>query len=77
MLGLHGAGQDARGFEGESGFTQVADEHRFVVAYPCRGARAGFWHYPEPDNPRSGLRYLRATLDAVAARCASIAAACS
>ena len=25
----------------------------------------GFWHYPEPDNPRSGLRYLRATLDAV------------
>ena len=25
VVGLHGAGQDARGFEGESGFTQVAD----------------------------------------------------
>ena len=66
VLGLQGAGQDARGFEGESGFTQVADEHHFVVAYPMSWRARGFWHYPEPDNPRSGLRYLRATLDAVA-----------
>src|SRR5689334_16404099 len=65
VLGLHGAGQDARGFEGESGFTQVADEHRFVVAYPMSWRARGFWRYPEPDDPRSGLRYLRATLDAV------------
>ena len=56
VLGLHGAGQDARGFEGESGFTQVADEHHFVVAYPMSWRARGFWHYPEPDNPRSGLR---------------------
>jgi polyhydroxybutyrate depolymerase len=66
VLGLHGAGQDARGFEGESGFTQVADEHRFLIAYPMSWRERGFWHYPEPDNPRSALRYLRATLDAVA-----------
>ena len=66
VLGLHGAGQDARGFEGESGFTQVADEHHFVIAYPMSWRARGFWHYPDPDNPRSGLRYLRATLDAVA-----------
>jgi polyhydroxybutyrate depolymerase len=66
VVGLHGAGQDARGFEGESGFTQVADEHHFVVVYPMSWRARGFWRYPEPDNPRSGLRYLRATLDAVA-----------
>ena len=65
VLGLHGAGQDARGFEGESGFTQVADEHHFVIAYPMSWRARGFWRYPEPDNARSGLRYLRATLDAV------------
>jgi polyhydroxybutyrate depolymerase len=65
VLGLHGAGQDARGFEGESGFTQVADEHHFIVAYPMSWRARGFWRYPEPDDPRSGLRYLRATLDAV------------
>jgi polyhydroxybutyrate depolymerase len=66
VLGLHGAGQDARGFEGESAFTQVADEHRFVIAYPMSWRPRGFWRYPEPDGPRSGLRYLRATIDAVA-----------
>jgi polyhydroxybutyrate depolymerase len=68
VLGLHGAGQDARGFEGESNLTQVADEHRFVVAYPMSWRPRGFWQYPEPDNPRSGLRLLRATIDAVARR---------
>jgi polyhydroxybutyrate depolymerase len=65
VLGLHGAGQDARGFEGESNFTEVADEHHFVIAYPMSWRARGFWRYPEPDDPRSGLRYLRATLDAV------------
>jgi polyhydroxybutyrate depolymerase len=65
VLGLHGAGQDARGFEAESNFTAVADEHHFVVAYPMSWRARGFWHYPEPDNARSGLRLLRATLDAV------------
>jgi polyhydroxybutyrate depolymerase len=65
VLGLHGAGQDARGFEAESGFTQVADEHHFVIAYPMSWRARGFWRYPERDNARSGLRYLRATLDAV------------
>jgi polyhydroxybutyrate depolymerase len=65
VLGLHGAGQDARGFEGESGFTQVADEHHFVIAYPMSWRARGFWRYPEPDSARSGLRYLRATLEAV------------
>jgi subtilisin family serine protease len=66
VLGLQGAGQDARGFEAESGFTQVADEHRFVIAYPMSWRARSFWRYPEPDDPRSGLRYLRATPDAVA-----------
>jgi polyhydroxybutyrate depolymerase len=66
VLGLHGAGQDARGFEAQSGFTPVADEHRFVIAYPMSWRARGFWRYPEPDNPRSGLRLLRATIDAVA-----------
>jgi polyhydroxybutyrate depolymerase len=65
VLGLHGAGQDARGFEAESNFTAVADEHHFVVAYPMSWRARGFWRYPEPDNPRSGLRLLRATIDAV------------
>ena len=65
VLGLHGAGQDARGFEAESNLSNVADEHHFVVAYPMSWRARGFWHYPEPDNPRSGLRLLRATLDAV------------
>ena len=54
VLGLHGAGQDARGFEAESNLSNVADEHRFVVAYPMSWRARGFWHYPEPDNPRSG-----------------------
>ena len=63
---MHGAGQDARGFEAESNFTQVADQHRFVVAYPMSWRPRGFWEYPEDDNPRSGLRLLRATIDAVA-----------
>ena len=76
VLGLHGAGQDARGFEAESDFIQVADEHHFVVAYPMSWRARGFWHYPEPDNPRSGLRYLRATLDAVARTPCVDAAAC-
>jgi polyhydroxybutyrate depolymerase len=66
VLGLHGAGQDARGFEAESNLSNVADEHHFLVAYPMSWRARGFWHYPEPDNPRSGLRLLRATLDAVA-----------
>jgi polyhydroxybutyrate depolymerase len=66
VLGLHGAGQDARGFEAESNLTQVADEHRFVVAYPMSWRPRGFWEYPETDNPRSGLRLLRATIAAVA-----------
>jgi polyhydroxybutyrate depolymerase len=66
VLGLHGAGQDARGFEAESNLTQVADEHRFVVAYPMSWRPRGFWEYPEADNPRSGLRLLGATIDAVA-----------
>ncbi|HEY7621271.1 MAG TPA: PHB depolymerase family esterase, partial [Solirubrobacteraceae bacterium] len=66
VLGLHGAGQDARGFEAESNLSGVADEHRFVVAYPMSWRPRGFWRYPEPDNPRSGLRLLRATIDAVA-----------
>ncbi len=65
VLGLHGAGQDARGFEAESNLSNVADEHRFVVAYPMSWRPRGFWRYPEPDGPRSGLRLLRATLDAV------------
>jgi polyhydroxybutyrate depolymerase len=65
VLGLHGAGQDARGFEAQSNLTQVADEHRFVVAYPMSWRPRGFWQYPEPDNARSGLRLLRATIDAV------------
>jgi polyhydroxybutyrate depolymerase len=68
VLGLHGAGQDARGFEAESNLTQVADEHHFVVAYPMSWRPRGFWQYPEADNQRSGLRLLRATIDAVAAR---------
>ena len=67
VLGLHGAGQDARGFEAESNLSNVADEHHFVVAYPMSWRARGFWHYPEPDNPRSALRLLRATLDAVGA----------
>src|SRR6476661_354579 len=71
VLGLHGAGQDARGFEGESNFTQVADEHRFVVAYPQSWRARGFWQYPEADNPRSGLRLLRAAI-AGAARVACV-----
>jgi polyhydroxybutyrate depolymerase len=66
VLGLHGAGQDARGFEAESNLTNVADEHRFVVAYPMSWRARGFWAYPEADNPRSGIRLLRATIDAVA-----------
>jgi polyhydroxybutyrate depolymerase len=66
VLGLHGAGQDAYGFEAESAFTEAADEHRFVIAYPMSWRPRGFWRYPEPDGPRSGLRYLRATIDAVA-----------
>ena len=65
VLGLQGAGQDARGFEAESNLSNVADEHHFVVAYPMSWRARGFWHYPEPDNPRSALRLLRATLDAV------------
>jgi polyhydroxybutyrate depolymerase len=65
VLGLHGAGQDARGFEAESNFSNVADEHHFVVAYPQSWRARGFWEYPEADNPRSGLRLLRATLDAI------------
>jgi polyhydroxybutyrate depolymerase len=65
VLGLHGAGQDARGFEAESNLSNVADEHGFVVAYPQSWRPRGFWEYPEADNPRSGLRLLRATLDAV------------
>jgi polyhydroxybutyrate depolymerase len=65
VLGLHGAGQDARGFEAQSNLTAVADEHHFLVAYPMSWRARGFWHYPEPDNARSGLRLLRATLDAV------------
>ena len=65
VLGLHGAGQDARGFEAESNLTQVADEHRFVVADPMSWRSRGFWEYPEADNPRSGPRLLRATIDAV------------
>jgi hypothetical protein len=44
----------------------VADEHRFVIAYPMSWRARGFWRYPEPDGPGSGPRYLRATLDAVA-----------
>ena len=64
VIGLHGAGQDAAGFEGESNFTQVADEHRFVVAYPQSWRARGFWQYPEADNPRSGLRLLRAAIAA-------------
>ncbi|MGZ4279012.1 MAG: alpha/beta hydrolase family esterase [Solirubrobacteraceae bacterium] len=71
VLGLHGAGQDARGFEAESAFTQVADEHHFVVAYPQSWRPRGFWRYPEPDGPRSGLRLLRATI-AASARIACI-----
>jgi polyhydroxybutyrate depolymerase len=66
VIGLHGAGQDARGFEAESAFTQVADDHGFVIAYPMSWRARGFWRYPEPDGPRSGLRYLRAAIDAVA-----------
>src|SRR5512132_4040242 len=42
VLGLQGAGQDARGFEGESAFTQVADEHGFVIAYPMSWRPRGF-----------------------------------
>jgi polyhydroxybutyrate depolymerase len=65
VLGLHGAGQDARGFEAESNLSNVADAHHFVVAYPQSWRARGFWEYPEADNARSGLRLLRATLDAV------------
>jgi polyhydroxybutyrate depolymerase len=68
VLGLHGAGQDARGFEAESNLSNVADEHGFVVAYPQSWRARGFWEYPEPDNPRSGLHLLRATIAAVERR---------
>jgi polyhydroxybutyrate depolymerase len=66
VVGLHVTGQDAQGFAGESNFTQVADEHRFVVAYPQSWRARGFWKYPEADNRRSGLRLLRAAIAAVA-----------
>src|SRR4051812_15994391 len=65
VLGLHGAGQDARGFEGESGFTQVADEHHFVIAYPMSWRARGFWRYPQPHSARTRPRYLRAPPAAV------------
>lgn len=66
VVGLRGAGQDGPGFEGESNFTQVADEHGFLVAYPQSWRTRGFWQYPEADNPRSGLRLLRAAITAAA-----------
>jgi polyhydroxybutyrate depolymerase len=68
VLGLHGAGQDPRGFEGQSALSQRADEHGFVVAYPESWRPRHFWFYPEPDGPRSGLRLLRATIDAAERR---------
>ena len=51
VLGLHGAGQDARGFEGESGFTQVADEHHFVIAYPMSWRAARLLALPRARQP--------------------------
>ena len=78
VLGLHGAGQDARGFEAESSLSNVADEHHFVVAYPMSWRARGFWHYPEPDNPRSGAAPACAPRSTRCARTrASIAGACS
>ena len=75
VLGLHGAGQDARGFEGESGFTQVADEHHFVIAYPMSWRARGFWRYPEPDKRAQRPALPARDARRVAARSASIAAA--
>src|SRR4051794_13483423 len=51
VLGLHGAGQDARGFEAESGFTQVADEQHFVIAYPMSWPGAGLLAPPAAPQP--------------------------
>jgi polyhydroxybutyrate depolymerase len=62
VIGLHGAGQDARGFEGQSGWSELADDRGLVVAYPESHRDRYFWKYPEPDNPRSGVRLIRATI---------------
>ena len=76
VLGLHGAGQDARGFEGESGFTQVADEHHFIVAYPMSWRARGFWRYPEPKARAAAFATCARRSPRWPARSASIAAAC-
>jgi polyhydroxybutyrate depolymerase len=66
VIGLHGAGQDPRGFEVNSGWTELGDERGFVVAYPESHRDRHFWSYPEKDNPRSGVRLIRATIEAAA-----------
>lgn len=66
VVGVHGAGQTARAFEGETVWSDLADDEGFVVAYPESWRDRFFWKYPEADNPRSGLRILRAAIDAAA-----------
>ena len=51
VLGLHGAGQDARGFEAESNLSNVADEHHFVVAYPMSWRARGLLALPRARQP--------------------------
>jgi polyhydroxybutyrate depolymerase len=68
VLGIHGAGQDGRGFESESNWSTIADDHHFLVAYPQSWRDRHFWAWPEADSPRSGIRILRATVAAMERR---------
>jgi polyhydroxybutyrate depolymerase len=65
VLALPGAGQTASGFASYTGYSRLADERRFIVAYPTATGERPFWNISgtsagKPDD----VAYLRSVIAA-------------
>jgi polyhydroxybutyrate depolymerase len=66
VLGLPGAGQTARDFATYTGYSRLADQQGFVVAYPTATGTRPFWNISgeQPGKP-DDVDYLRRVIPAV------------
>ncbi|MHA2335468.1 MAG: extracellular catalytic domain type 1 short-chain-length polyhydroxyalkanoate depolymerase, partial [Candidatus Hodarchaeales archaeon] len=74
VLALHGASSDAKKFESNSGFTELAEKENFIVVYPNGNGplpyslltwNAGYCCYYSVDNNIDDLSFIKELLDHV------------
>jgi polyhydroxybutyrate depolymerase len=67
VLALHGAGETGPDFARDTGFDRLADQQRFLVAYPSAGGKHPFWNISGNHGTRDHVEQLEKSLDALEA----------